>query len=216
MGVLTLFQFVLKCVRVPWIRARWRWANGHNYTHVVNGLSDIYFPSQKVTVGKHTYGGLQVFSYGTPGESLKIGCYCSIAGDVRFVVGGNHRTDTFSTYPFRHRFGDMSVEAHTKGPIIVEDDVWIGLGAMIISGVTLAKGTIVAAGSVVTKSSPPYSIIGGNPARVIRARFAPSLVEKLLAIDLATIDEIRIRKVLAKLYQPLDEKVLEDITRDFI
>jgi virginiamycin A acetyltransferase len=214
--MLAPFQPVLKRIQACLIRRRWRRSNLHNYTHVLNGFSDIYFPTTKVVVGKQTYGGLYVFSYGTLGEELRIGCYCSIAGGVRFVLGGNHRTDTFSAYPFRHRFGGAEVEALTKGPIIVEDDVWIGTGAMILSGVVLAKGTIVAAGSVVTKSTAPYSIIGGNPARLIRTRFAPDLVTKLMEIDMAAIDEGRIKYLLDLLYQPLDEKVLKAITTELI
>jgi virginiamycin A acetyltransferase len=213
-AIFPLFLPGLKRILVWLIRARWRRSNAHNYTQVMNGIRDTYFPLGKVSVGKHTYGGLHVLSYGTSGEELRIGCYCSIAGGVRFVLGGNHRMDTFSTYPFRHRFGDIESEAQTKGPIIVEDDVWVGVGALILSGVTLAKGTIVAAGSVVTKSSEPYTVIGGNPARLIRRRFTPNLIEKLLAFDMRTIEQSRIGPMLDKLYMSLDEELLAEILRE--
>lgn len=97
--------------------------------------------------------------------------------------------DSFSTFPFKVKFLNYEVEALTKGPIIVKDDVWIGFGSFVLSGVTIGQGAVVAAGSVVTKDVPPYAIVGGNPARVIRYRFSNEQVDTLKRIDFSEIDE---------------------------
>ncbi len=134
-------------------------------------------------------------------EGLIIGNYCSIAKDVRFLLGGNHYMNHFSSYPFRRMvLGQVEQEATTKGKIIVEDDVWIGLGATILSGVTLRRGTVVAAGSMVTKSTEPYSVVGGNPAKLIRYRFEKPVIKQLLSVDFRKITDSFIRENIDKLY----------------
>ena len=207
------FYSIIKRLKVGQIRRRWRRLNRHNYTAVGNTARDVYFPLSSVRVGKHTYGTLHILGYGTPGEGLSIGCYRSIASGVTFVLGGGHNLNTFSTYPFRSVFQDRELEALTKGAIIVEDDVWIGTGAMILSGVTLRRGTVVAAGSIVSQSSLAYSIIGGNPAKVIKMRFEPGLIEKLMGIELDLIDEGRMRENIDMLYRPLSADLLDEIMK---
>jgi acetyltransferase-like isoleucine patch superfamily enzyme len=200
-----------KLAKIGIIRRRWLRLNRHNFTGAVNGFNDVLFPIEKVVVGKYTYGSLHVLSYGTEGELLKIGCYCSIGSGVKFVLGGIHRRDTMTTYPFRHIFNSGQIEAQTKGPIILEDDVWIGTNALILSGVRLGKGTVVAAGSVVTKSTKPYSVVGGNPAILIAMRFEDSLISQLMQIDLEKIDNKWVLENMDKVCKPLNEVVLEDI-----
>lgn len=97
--------------------------------------------------------------------------------------------DSFSTFPFKVKFLNYKFEALTKGPIIVKDDVWIGFGSLVLSGVTIGQGAVIAAGSVVTKDVPPYAIVGGNPAHVIRYRFSNEKIESLKQIDFSDIDE---------------------------
>lgn len=104
------------------------------------------------------------------------------------MILGNHRYDTITTYPFK----DISfswpeaanaVDDHsTKGDIIIGNDVWIGARANIMSGVTIGSGAIVATAAVVTKNVPPYAIVGGNPARVIKYRFSEEVIEQRLEI----------------------------------
>ena len=105
--------------------------------------------------------------YSSKDAGLSIGSFCSFAEGVTFMLGGGHRYDTPLTFPFAVIFENVE-ESISKGRIVVEDDVWIGANAIIMSGVTLSKGTIVATGSVVTKNTEPYSIVGGVPAKLIR------------------------------------------------
>lgn len=166
--------------RLAKVQTTWREKNRHNHTIPMN----CSFPSGQVVVGNYTYGPLRVIPY-RDDVSLKIGSYCSIADEVVFLLGGEHPTDRLSTFLFqRIMFHKIGVEDHAKGDIIIDGDVWIGYGSIIMSGVHLAKGTVVAAGSVVTKSTEPYSIIGGRPARLIRKRLPEDVIHRLVDVDI--------------------------------
>ena len=102
-------------------------------------------------------------------------------------------------------------EALTKGPIILEDDVWVGEDVMFLSGVKVGKGAVIAARSVVVKDIPPYSIVGGNPAKVIKYRFAQGIIDKLINIDLSKFDKNLVEENLYELYQNIDENNIDDI-----
>jgi virginiamycin A acetyltransferase len=121
------------------------------------------------------------------GDRLVIGKYCSIAAEVRFIMnGGNHPTTWLTTYPFPI-FGHgweaaTPPEWPNRGDTVVGNDVWIGYGAIIMPGVCIGDGAIIATASVVTKDVPPYAIVGGNPAAVLRHRFDEATVARLLAI----------------------------------
>ena len=115
-------------------------------------------------------------------EKLTIGSYVSIAGDVVFLLGGNHHTRNFLTYP-TIKLSEKGSGSYSKGPIVIEDDVWIGQGCMILSGVTIGKGAVLAARSVVTKDVPPFAIVGGNPAKIIKFRFPDAMINKLVKIN---------------------------------
>ena len=139
-------------------------------------------------IGEHTYGapGAPIVieaEYAT----LKIGKYCSIAREVLMILG-NHRWDTVTTYPFKalKTFWPEATEATddhaTRGNIVIGHDVWIGARANIMSGVTIGTGAVIATASVVTKDVPPYAIVGGNPARVIKYRFSKEVIKRLLAV----------------------------------
>lgn len=182
----------------------WRRRNPHNFTT----LAGDNFPLDKVTVGKLTYGSIHAISYGGNSEFLKKGNCCSIADEVTFLLGGGHRLDCVSTFPFRGKLvGD--VEAMTKGPIVLEDDVWIGYGATVLSGVTLGKGSVVGAGALVCGDVPSYAIVAGIPAKVIRYRFDDETRARLAAIDLGKVDVAFARKEIELLESPLDDGVLE-------
>jgi virginiamycin A acetyltransferase len=122
------------------------------------------------------------------GDRLIIGKYCSIASDVRFIMnGGNHPTTWLTTYPFPI-FGNgweaaMPESWPVKGDTNIGHDVWIGYGAVIMPGVTVGNGAIIATASVVTKDVLPYAIVGGNPAAVLRYRFDPATIERLQKVQ---------------------------------
>ena len=136
-------------------------------------------------IGAWTYGSpdCRYQSFGT--AKLKIGKFCSIAPDVRIFLAGEHPTTTVSTYPFAYMFKDGAALLRnngSKGDVVIGNDVWIGDGALILSGVTIGDGAIIAARAVVTRDVSPYSITGGVPAKVIKMRFDPLTVERLLTI----------------------------------
>lgn len=123
------------------------------------------------------------------GDQLIIGKFCMIASDVQFIMNGaNHLTEAVSTYPFAI-FGNgwqnaMEGKTYpTKGNITIGNDVWIGYRATIMAGVTVGDGAIIGSHSVVTKDVPAYTIVGGNPAKEIRARFKPEVINQLLEMQ---------------------------------
>lgn len=135
-------------------------------------------------IGDHTYGKPRVISWGE-GTSLKIGKYCSIGRNVIIFLGSEHRIDWVSTYPFPVLWKEASsIPGHpsTKGDVVIGNDVWIGFGVTILSGVTVGDGAAIGACSVLIRDVPPYAIIGGNPAQVIRYRFEKETIQKLLRI----------------------------------
>jgi len=123
------------------------------------------------------------------GDRLRIGKFCQIAARAKFVMnGGNHAQKGFSTFPF-FIFGgewagrvDGETDHEARGDTTVGNDVWIGYDALIMPGVTVGNGAIIGSRSVVTKDVPPYSVVAGNPAEVVRMRFDDQVIEALLEI----------------------------------
>lgn len=122
-------------------------------------------------------------------DRLRIGRFCALAAGVRFIMNGaNHRMNGPSTYPFPimggdwARHADLIADLPSRGDTVVGHDVWIGGDVTVMPGVTIGHGAIVSTGAVVTRDVPPYAVIGGNPARVIRSRFEADDVVALLSI----------------------------------
>lgn len=117
--------------------------------------------------------------------SVKVGKFCSIATNCTFILA-QHCTNWISTIPAPHmiwthgRGGNPS--SFSRGDIIIGNDVWIGANCIILDGLTIGDGAVIAAGAVVTKNVPPYAIVGGNPARIIKYRFTPEQIGALLEI----------------------------------
>ena len=175
------------------------------------------FDVERVEAGEGTYGPLTVLSHGPGKAHLTIGRYCSIAPDVTFILDSEHPYRGLSTYPFKVKRGFAEYEATSKGDIRVGDDVWLGLGATVCSGVAIGQGAIVAAGSVVVKDVPPYAIVGGNPAKFIKWRFEDAaLRERLAALDWGRFDpDALTAETLDALYAPLDAARLDTLEAIF-
>lgn len=129
--------------------------------------------------------------YAFPGARLEIGRFCQIAQQAKFMLEfANHPINSFSTYPLFWNFLDdydsyfETVPKHDnpKGKTVIENDVWIGYDALIMPGVKISSGSIIGARSIVTKDVPPYTIVAGSPARIIRQRFESEIIAKLLEV----------------------------------
>ena len=158
----------------------------------------------RATVGRHSYGAPRVLWWGED-ASLAIGKFCSIAENVTILLGGEHRLDWVTTFPFtelgeawpsRH---DMPGHPATKGDVRIGHDVWIGRDATILSGVTIGNGAVVGAGAVLSRDVPAYGIAAGNPARTIRTRFGDALVDALERVRWWDLDDAALRRILPSL-----------------
>jgi virginiamycin A acetyltransferase len=169
--------------------------------HPIGGQQRLVFlrplvQSPNIEIGEYTYydtfGDPLAFEseavlYAFGPERLIIGRFCAIAAGVRFVMpGANHADVGPSTFPFGI-FGppwdetmDIVMSAPSRGDTVVGHDVWLGYSALVLPGVTIGHGAVVAAASVVTRDVPPYAVVAGNPARVVRSRFSDEDVERLL------------------------------------
>lgn len=182
----------------------WRIRNKHNFTRIGTNFS-----MSKVQVGAYTYGTLNVTTFGIQEESLEIGAYCSIADNVKFLLSGEHKYNFLSTYPFKTKLLGHKEECDCKGKIIVGDDVWIGYGCTILSGVTIGQGAIIGACSTVAKNIPPYAIYANG--RIIKYRFNEDIIKKLLKIDFSKIDKELILNNLPKFYENITENNVDEI-----
>lgn len=149
-------KHLFSCFKTAYCNYTWRRNNKHNGT-----VLSKRFNTSLVQVGHNTYGSLEVFAC-TDAAKLYIGNYCSIAPDVKFILSADHYVDHISTFPFKVKVLGEKAEAISKGDIVIDDDVWIGQRSMILSGVHVGQGAIIAAGAVVTKDIPPYSVWGGT------------------------------------------------------
>lgn len=202
-----LFYQLRQLYLLALFKREWRKSNPHNLTSVKH-----IFPREVVSVGKMTYGEIDVNYYNHPNEKLVIGNYVSIADRVSFILGGNHVANNLTTYPIYSKFIKLNPirDATTKGSIIIDDEVWIGSNVIILSGVRIGKGAIIAAGAVVTKDIPPYAIAGGNPARVLKYRFDDKTIEVMKDIYIDKLPRQFILDNIENFYEPLD------LTSDFI
>ncbi len=147
-----------------------------------------FFIDKKYIIGDYTYGKPAVI-FESNETNLFIGKFCSFASGVTIFLGGNHRPDWISTYPF-NSIPNSDFEAYnyieghpaSKGNVVIGNDVWIGLNTTILSGISIGDGAIIGAESLVTKNVGPYEIWGGNPAKFIKKRFDDDTIQKLLEI----------------------------------
>lgn len=169
--------------------------------HPINNYDKLIFlknfiKSSNIFVGDYTYFDDRrhgpdkfeeynvLYNYNVEKVKLVIGKFCAIAAETRFIMTGDHKLDAISTYPFPV-FGNGWEDAYAvcdlpvKGDIIIGNDVWLGYDSLIKNGVTIGNGAIVATRAVVVKDVPAYSIVGGNPAKVLKMRFDDNTIERL-------------------------------------
>lgn len=162
-----------------------------------------------------------LYHYPVNGDKLKIGKFCSIACGAKFLfTSANHTLRSLSTYPFPIFFEEWGLDAKNiceawdnKGDIVIGNDVWIGFEAVILSGVTIGDGAIIGTRAVVTKDVPPYTIVGGIPAKPIRKRFDDETISQLEALNWWDWDEETIRNNISAI-QSGDIAALERVTRN--
>jgi acetyltransferase-like isoleucine patch superfamily enzyme len=157
------------------------------------------YPDYQVGLG--TYGIPEVHDW-DEGTTLRIGSYCSIADNVRIFLGGQHRTDWVSCYPFPAYLPEAKhIESFggSRGDVVIGSDVWLCSHCFILSGVTVGHGAVIASGAVVTRDVPPYAVIAGNPAQQVRWRFDEETRTALLQSAWWEWPESEIRQIVDKL-----------------
>ena len=202
-----MFGSVKSALSLFFFKRKWRAKNRNNST-IANSVFDL----SSVSVGNHTYGNIKILNFGKQ-EKLTIGHCCSIGPEVVFILNADHNYNYVSTFPFKVKMGidGCDKEGISKGDIVVEDDVWIGMRCTILSGVHIGRGAVIAAGSVITKDVPPYAIVGGVPAKVIKYRFSEKVIEKLMTVDFSKISRETVQKNLDAFYSPISEENAEEI-----
>lgn len=152
-------------------------------------------------IGRGSYGDLEVVSFGER-TSLTIGRYCSFAHGAKVMLGGEHRSDWVTTYPFSavdQRFAGIEGHPKSKGDVRIGNDVWVAREALILSGVTIGDGAVIGARAVVSRDVAPYTIVAGNPAVEIRPRFPAEIVERLKRIAWWDWSEDRVERAMPQL-----------------
>lgn len=172
----------------------------------------------RASIGAGTYGGLGIYAY-DDGSHLTVGSYTSIGPEVNVLLGGEHRTDFASTYPFfaqewRGPDGRPVDNCFSRGSVTIGSDVWIGKGATILSGTQIGHGAVIGAQSLVRGVVPPYEVWAGNPARHIRFRLAGHDVrEAMLSIAWWNWPRERIERALPKLMSPDVQEFIDAFNR---
>ncbi len=161
----------------------------------------------RVSVGLETYGvGERTVLLFRDDDRVVIGKYCSVAYGVTIVASGEHNYQGIANFPFAAMLkGDIDRDTFSKGPVRIGNDVWIGANATILSGVIVGDGAVIAAGSVVTKPVPPFAIVGGVPARIIKYRFPGETIEQLLRVKWWDWSPEQIEQNMDLFYLPVDE-----------
>lgn len=175
-----------------------------------------------VTTGRFSYGlkNATVHQW-DEGASLTIGAFCSFSTSVTILLGGNHRIDWITTYPFSEafpkEFGSPDIVGHpsTNGDIVIGNDVWVGRGVTIMSGVTVGDGAVLGANATVVKDVEPYSVVGGNPSKFIKMRFDAEIVRRLLLLRWWDLPLIDIRDIIQQISSPPTPELLDSLLEKY-
>lgn len=202
-----------------WSKVEYLHQTVKNPNIVVKGTKSYYSSawsgSFEESVVRYHYGDEYSLAHWQPAwpiDRLYIGDYVCIGAESVILMGGNntHRNDWFSNYPFMEKI----VESYRgKGDTVIEDAVWIGLRAMIMPGVHLGEGSVIAAGSVVVKDVPPYAVVGGNPAKIIKFRFPAEAVERLLNLKIYDLPEEAIDRLVPVLCADRMDELEKEVRR---
>lgn len=161
-------------------------------------------------IGRASYGAdLKIVAWDDK-TKLKIGAFCSFAENVKILLGGEHRKDWATTYPFSVLWG-FSISGHpaTKGNVIIGNDVWIGTEVLILSGVHIGDGAVVGAGSVVEKDVHPYEVVSGNRAIHRTWRFSPPVIDRFLKLKWWDWSDEKIREFMPLMLDTNIERFLD-------
>lgn len=199
------------------------------YKYISNLFKKKYNPSsdqivelsgKAIHIGKYTYGfeSTQIYTWSEEVD-IKIGRFCSIGAGLKLFCGGNHSTWFVSSYPFGAVFKEflkINVEkpiVFSNGGITIGNDVWLGRDVTIMSGISIGDGSVVAANSHVVKDIEPYSIYGGNPAKLIRYRFSEETIEMLLNLQWWNYEDCFIEKIYPILLEKPNENTYKEIMK---
>lgn len=175
-----------------------------------------YFQNSHYSIGDYTYGKPKIYDW-NDGGNLVIGKFTSIADEVTILLGGNHRIDWVTMYPFSALVDDWPEargilgHPYSKGDVVIGNDVWVGNGATILSGVNVGDGAVIAARAVVVKDVPPYAIVAGNPARIVKYRFKKKIIKKLMNAKWWDWSEDMIRENILQLLSGNVDKITNEI-----
>ncbi|HTN63228.1 MAG TPA: CatB-related O-acetyltransferase [Devosia sp.] len=172
----SMVEYLHETVKNPNIHVRGR----HSY------YSNAWTGSFEDSVVRYHYGdaySLAAWKPQWPIDQLHIGDYVCIGAEAVILMGGNHthRADWFSLYPFPEVIADAYIG---KGDTVIGDGAWIGMRAMLMPGVSIGEGAVIASGTIVTKDVAPYTIVAGSPAVPVRSRFAATTIEALLSLGI--------------------------------
>lgn len=159
--------------------------------------SDAWGGSFEQSVVRYHYGddySLQHWQSQWEVDPLYIGDYVCIGAEAVILMGGNntHRIDWFSLYPFAD---NIAASYQAKGPTTIGDGAWIGMRAMLLPGVTIGEGAVIAAGAIITRDVAPYTVVGGNPAQVIKTRFSEDVIARLLGLQIYELPQEKFQKL---------------------
>lgn len=175
--------------------------------------------------GKYSYGEnlIDVYDYNIKDYTIYIGNFTSIANGVKIYINPSathyHRTGTSYPFGYIHKniFSNYKEDVNfdnTKNDIIIGNDVWIGAGATLISGITVGDGSVIATNSYVFKDVEPYSIVGGNPSKLIGYRFSKDIIEEFLKLKWWDLVDYKINIILPLLQQKPTKKIFKEIYKE--
>ena len=188
---------LIDLLAMMYTRYMWKKKNKNNATTPENN-----FIRECVHVGNYTYGKLFAITSNSKVQ-LFIGNFVSIAPKVVFIVSGDHDMKNICTYPFKANILQTEQEEAYTRDMHIDDDVWIGTGAIILSGIHICQGAVIGAGAIVSKDVPPYAVVVGAPAKIIRYRFSDEIIEKMLEIDYSRLTKKEIEEHIEQLYEPV-------------